>query len=65
MGVSVTGEEKTEEDTWQVWLNASTRGVAGNRVDIADWYTVFNLGGIHDLIVGEDWMAVNLHLIDH
>ena len=59
MKVSVTGEEKAEEDRWQVWLNASIRGVTGNRVDISGWYTVFDLGGIYDLIVGKDCMAVN------
>jgi hypothetical protein len=65
MRVSVAGEEKAEEDRWQVWLKASVRGVTGNRVDISGWYSIFDLGGIYDLIVGKDWMAANLHIIDH
>jgi len=65
MRVSIAGEEKAEEDRWQVWLKASVRGVTGNRVDISGWYTIFDLGGIYDLIVGKDWMAANLHIIDH
>jgi len=65
MGVSVAGEEKAEEDRWQVSLKASVRGVTGNRIDISGWYTIFDLGGIYDLIVGKDWMAANLHIIDH
>jgi len=65
MRVSVAGEEKVEEDRWQVWLKALVRGVTGNRVDISGWYTIFNSGGIDDLIVGKDWMAANLDIIDH
>ena len=26
---------------------------------------IFHLGGIYDLIVGKEWMAANLHIIDH
>jgi hypothetical protein len=65
MRVSVTGEQKVEEDRWQVWVKASIRGVTGNRIDISGWYTIFNLGGIQDLIVGKDWIAANLHIIDY
>jgi hypothetical protein len=65
MRVSVAGEDNAEEDTWQVWLKASVSGVTGKRVDISRWYTIFDLGGIYDLIVGKDWMAANLHIIDH
>jgi hypothetical protein len=65
MRVSVAGKEKAEEDRWQIWLKASVRGVTGNRVDISRCYTIFNLGGIFDLIVGKDWTAANLHIFDH
>ena len=65
MRVSVAGEEKVEEDRWQVWLKVSVGVVTGNRVNISGWYTIFDLGGIYDLIVGKDWMASNLHIIDH
>ena len=65
MRVSVADEEKVEEDKWQVWLNASVSGVTSNRVDLSAWYTIFNLGGICDQIVGKDWMAANLHIISH
>ena len=65
MRVSVAGDEKAVENRWQVRLDVSIRSIAGNRVDISGWYMVFDLGGIYDLIVGKDWMAVNLHLIDH
>jgi len=65
MTVSVAGEEKVEEDRWQIWLRALVRGVTANRVNISGWYTVFDLGGIYDLNVGKDQMAANLHIIDH
>jgi hypothetical protein len=65
MIVSVAGEEKAEEDRWQVWLKASVQGITGNCVDISGWYTIVHLRGISDLIVGKDWMAANLHIIDH
>ena len=56
---------EAEEDKWQDWMNASVRGVTSNRIDISGWYTFFDLEGIYDLIVGNDWMAANLHIIDH
>jgi hypothetical protein len=40
------------------------RGITGNRVNISGWYIIFDLGGIYDLIVGKDWIAANLHIID-
>ena len=65
MRVSVAGEEKVEEDRWQVWLKVAVRGVTGNRINISRWYTIFDLGGIYNLIVGKDWMAAYLHIINH
>ena len=65
MRVSVAGEEKAEEDRWQVWLKASVRGITSNGIDISGWYTIFDLQGIYDLFMGKDWMAANLHIIDH
>jgi len=64
MTLSVAGEEKVEDDWWQVWLKASVRGVTGKQSDISWWYMIFHLGGIYDLIVGKDWLAANLHIID-
>ena len=65
MRVSVAGEETAAENRWQVWLKASVRGVTSNHVDISGWYTIFDSGGIHCLIVGKDLMAANLHILDH
>jgi len=61
----VAEQVTTEEDRWQVWLHDSMRDLSDNHIDIFGWYTVFHLGGIYDLIDGKDWMADNLHLIDH
>jgi len=65
MTVSGTGEENAEEDRWQVWLNGSMRDVTTNHVPISGWYMIADLGGIYHLIFGKNWMAANLHNIDH
>jgi hypothetical protein len=44
---------------------ASIMGVKGNNVPINREYTVYNLKGFYDLIVGKNWMTANLHIIDH
>jgi len=41
------------------------RGITGNRINISNWYTIFDLRGIYYLILGIDWIATNLHVINH
>jgi hypothetical protein len=41
------------------------RGTLGNSVAIDRWYTVYDLNGNYDSIVGKNWMSANPHLIDH
>jgi len=63
--VHIAGDEIAEVDCRQSCLNASIRWVTSNHVNIPGWYTIFDLGDIYDLIVAKDWMAANLHIIDH
>jgi len=51
-------------DNWQVWLNASMKGVTGNCVDISGWSTTCIMVGTCDLIEDNNWMATNLHIIN-
>lgn len=49
----------------QVYLNANLKGITGNQVKIDGWYTVFDLKGNYDVIVGKNWMSANPHIVDH
>jgi hypothetical protein len=40
-------------------------GRKGNNVPINEWYTVYDLKGSYNLIVGNNWMTANPHVIDH
>jgi hypothetical protein len=39
--------------------------IKGNSIVINRWYTVYDLRGSYDLIVGKKWMVANPHIIDH
>jgi hypothetical protein len=42
-----------------------THGTTGNRVSIEGWYTIYDLNGSYDIIVGKNWMTRNPHAVDH
>lgn len=66
MKVTTAGKRGKEQERWQVYLKKATiRGEKGNTVDISGWYTIYDLKGCYDLIVGKSWMAENPHLIDY
>jgi hypothetical protein len=49
----------------QVYLTAKLKGITGNKISVDGWYTIFDLGGNYDLIVGKNWMVKNPHVVDH
>jgi hypothetical protein len=66
MKVTTAGKDVEEQEWWQVYLrNATVRGDKGNTINVDGWYTIFDLKGCYDLIIGKNWMAKNLHLIDY
>jgi hypothetical protein len=66
MKVTTAGKEGEEQERWQVYLkNATMRGEKGNTINVDGWYTIFDLKGCYDLIIGKNWMAKNPHLIDY
>jgi hypothetical protein len=66
MKVTTAGQEGEEQERWQVYLrNATIRGEKGNTIDVSGWYTIYDLKGCYDLIIGKSWMAKNPHLIDY
>jgi hypothetical protein len=66
MKVTTAGKEGKEQERWQVYLRkAIIRGEKGNTVDVSGWYTIYDLKGCYDLIIGKSWMAKNPHLIDY
>jgi len=52
------------EDRYHVWLNGWIRGITGNYADITGWYTVFDLKGAYDIIIGKNWHSKTHHLVD-
>ena len=46
-----------------VWLDGRLRCLG--TIDISGWYTVFDLRGRFDLILGKDWMEENPHFVNH
>jgi hypothetical protein len=66
MKVTTAGRPEQEQERWQVYLkHATIRGERGNTVDVSGWYTIYDLNGCYDLIIGKSWMAKNPHLIDY
>jgi len=64
MSVITAGTKHPPETRYQVWLDGRLRGATGNYVDITGWYTLFDLKGAYDLIVGKNWHAATPHLVD-
>ena len=64
MSIITAGTKHPPENRYQVWLNGRIRGIAGNYADITGWYTVFDLKGAYDIIVGKNWHSKTRHLVD-
>ena len=54
MTVTTAGTKHPPTDRYQVWLKARICGVTGNYADITGWFTLFDLNGVYDLIVGKN-----------
>jgi hypothetical protein len=65
MVVTTANQISAEMDRKQVYLKADMKGITGNRVPIDGWYTIYDLKGNYDVIVGKNWMAANPHAVDH
>jgi len=64
MSIVTAGTKHPPEDRYQVWLNGCIRGVTGNYADVTGWYTVFDLKGAYDIIIGMNWQSKTRHLVD-
>jgi len=64
MSVITAGTKHPTTDRYQVWLEGRIRGISGNYATITGWYTLFDLRGAYDLIVGKNWHSVTRHLVD-
>ena len=65
MVVTTAGQSSEVIERQQVYLKAALRGTTGNRIQVDGWYTLFDLKGNYDLIIGKDWMSANPHTVDH
>jgi len=64
MTIVTAGTKHPPEDRYQVWLNGHIRGSTGNYADVTGWYTVFDLKGAYDIIIGKNWHSRTRHLVD-
>jgi hypothetical protein len=64
MSMVTAGTKHPTTDRYQVWLDESIRGISGNYTTVTGWYTLFDLGGEYDLIVGKNWHSITCHLVD-
>jgi len=64
MTIVTAGSKQSPEDRYQVWLNRHIRGSTGNYADVTGWYTVFDLKGTYDIIIGKNWHSRTRHLVD-
>jgi hypothetical protein len=64
MSVVTADTKHPTTDRYQIWLDGSIRGISGNYAIITGWYTLFDLGGAYDLIVGKNWHSIICHLVD-
>jgi hypothetical protein len=63
MEVITAGIKHPPKPRYQVWIDASIRGITGNSVSIAGWYVVFDLQGAYNLIVGRSWHTKKPHVV--
>ena len=52
------------EHRYHVWLNGRICGSTGNYADVTGWYTVFDLKGAYNIIIGKNWHSKTRHLVD-
>ena len=64
MTIVTAGTKHPPEDRYQVWLNGRIRVSTGNYADVTGWYTVFDLKGTYEIIIGENWHSRTRHLVD-
>ena len=64
MSIITAGTKHPPEDRYQVWIRGRIRGITGNHVDISGWFTVFDLKGAYDIIIGKNWHSKTRHLGD-
>ena len=63
MTVSTAGNKSAPMKRELVWIEGRIR--QPGTIVISGWYTVFDLNGRFDLILGKDWMEANPHIINH
>jgi len=64
MTIVTAGTKHPPEDRYQVWINGRIQGNTGNHADVTGWYTVFDLKGAYDIIIGKNWHSRTRHLVD-
>ena len=64
MTVTTASTKHPPTNRYQVWLKARICGITGNYVEITGWFTLFDLNGTYDLIVGKNWHSTTRHLVD-
>jgi hypothetical protein len=64
MCITVAGDEKAEEAILQVWFDMPIKGITANRMDILEWQNISHSQDIYYLIVGNDCIAANVHIIN-
>jgi len=64
MSIITAGTKHPTSERYQVWLDGKIRGEAGNYAAITGWFTLFDLKGAYDLIVGKNWHSTSRHMVD-
>ena len=64
MSIITAGTKHPTSERYQVWLDGKIRGEAGNYAAITGWFTLFDLKGAYDLIVGKNWHSTTRHMVD-
>ena len=64
MSIITAGTKHPPEERYQVWVKGQIRGTTGNYADVSGWFTVFDLKGAYDIIIGKNWHSKTRHLVD-
>jgi len=64
MSVITAGTKHPTSERHQLRLEGNIRGITGNYATITGWYTLFDLNGAYDLIVGKNWHSPTCHMVD-
>jgi len=64
LSIITAGTKHPPKDRYQVWLNGQICGITGNYTDVTGWYTVFDLKGAYDIIIGKNRHLKTCHLVD-